>query len=130
MGGSEPSGLWAYFQMGGWAMYPIFALGVLGVGAAGRFAWRGEHQLVGFLRWLALTLLACGGFGFFAGMIKVSNAVAYRVAPEQGFTVLVAGFGEALNNITGALLFSVLICLLLAIGHRRFPEPNPGALAR
>lgn len=130
MQGSEPSGLWAYFQMGGWAMYPIFALGVLGVGAAGRFAWRGEHQLLGFLRWLTLTLVACGWFGFFAGMIKVSKAVGYRVPPEQGFTVLVIGFGEALNTVTGALLFTVLICLLIAIGYRRFPLPNPSAVAR
>ena len=130
MNGSEPSGLWAYFQMGGWAMYPIFALGVLGVGAAGRFAWRGEHQLLGFLRWLTLTLVVCGWFGFFAGMIKVSNAVGYRVPSEQGFAILVVGFGEALHNVTGALLFTVLICLLIAIGYRRFPLPNPGAVVR
>jgi hypothetical protein len=130
MESAAPSGLWAYFQLGGWVMYPIFALGVLGVGAAGRFAWRGEHQLLGFLRWLIATLVACGSFGFFAGMIMVSNAVGYRVPPERGFNVLVVGFGEALNNVTGALLFTVLICLLIAIGYRRFPSPNPGAVAR
>lgn len=130
MNSGEPSGLWAYFQLGGWAMYPIFALGVLGVGAAGRFAWRGEHQLLGFLRWLTLTLVACGWFGFFAGMIKASAAVGYRVPREQGFTIFVVGLGEALNNVTGALLFTVLIGLLIAIGYRRFPLPNPGAVAR
>jgi hypothetical protein len=127
MDGNPPSSLWQYFQNGGWAMYPIFVLGLLGVAASGRFAWRGEHQLLGFLRWLTLAVVTCGLFGFFAGMIKVANAV-YRVPAEKGFVVLIVGFGEALNNVTAALMFTVVICLLTAVGYRRFPLPNPSSV--
>lgn len=123
-------GLWAHFQMGGWAMYPIFAFGLLGVAAAGRFAWRGEHQLLQFLRWNALTVIACGLFGFFVGMIKASQYIAYRVPADKVLVTLIEGFGEALNNLSAALMFTVLLCLLTAIGTRRFPLPNPSAVAR
>jgi hypothetical protein len=122
--------LWHHFQEGGWAMWPIFGLGLVGVGAAGRFAWRGEHQLLAFVRWLLLTLLACGAFGFSSGMIKVFHYVAQRVAPENRGGILCEGTGEALNNISAGLLFVVVICLLVAIGQRRFPLPNPSAVPR
>jgi hypothetical protein len=120
--------LWQHFQMGGWAMYPIFVLGLLGVAAAGRFAWRGEHQLLQFLRWLLLTVIACGLFGFFAGMIKVTQAaIAF---PDKASLLMIEGFGEALNCVTSALMFTFFTCLLTAIGYRRFPQPNPSAVAR
>jgi hypothetical protein len=120
--------LWHAFQEGGWAMWPIFGLGLVGVGAAGRFAWRGEHQLLAFMRWLLLTLLACGAFGFSSGMIKVFHYAAERA--EDRALLLCEGTGEALNNISGSLLFVVVICLLVAIGQRRFPLPNPSAVPR
>jgi hypothetical protein len=79
--------LWHSFQEGRWAMYLIFALGLPGVGAAGRFAWRGEHQLVAFLRWVSFTLLASGAFGFFIGWQRVLQAVVFgldEAAPVGG----------------------------------------------
>jgi hypothetical protein len=131
--------LWHSFQEGGWAMYLIFALGLPGVGAAARFAWRGEHQLIAFLRWIALTLLASGWFGFFVGMQRALQAALSRLsefAPhdqglsEQRVYVLIEGLSEALNCVSGSLMFVVLIGLLGAVGHRRFPLPNPGAVPR
>src|SRR4051812_12718449 len=101
--------LWQSFHDGGWAMYLIFALGLPGVGAAGRFAWRGEHQLIAFLRWIALTLLAAGWFGFFIGEQKVLQAM---VSGLQGFPpaadglsdrrlwILVVGTREALTCVS------------------------------
>jgi hypothetical protein len=132
--------LWHSFQEGGWAMWLIFPLGLTAVGAAGRFAWRGEHQLVAFLRWMILTLLACGGFGFFAGAQNMLRYVVYQLPElplppdvplaEQRMRVLLDGMREALTCISGSLMFVVLICLLGAIGHRRFPLPNPAAVPR
>jgi hypothetical protein len=131
--------LWQSFGEGGWMMWEIFALGLPGVGAAGRFALRGEHQLLGFLRWLALTLLASGGFGFFVGMQRVLQAAVFwtnKFAPadqslsDQRVSVLLEGTREALTCISGALLFVVLIGLLGTVGLRRFPLPNPAAVPR
>jgi hypothetical protein len=44
--------------------------------------------------------------------------------------LLFEGTREALSCVSGALLFVIVICLLAAIGHRRFPQPNPGSVAR
>ena len=128
-------GLWQNFQEGGWAMYLIFALGLPGVGAAGRFAWRGEHQLIAFLRWIALTLVAAGWFGFFVGMQRALSALGQFAPPDQGMGekrvyILIMGLSEALNCVSGSLMFVVLIGLLGAVGHRRFPLPNPSAVPR
>ncbi|HVZ30965.1 MAG TPA: hypothetical protein VG963_00980 [Polyangiaceae bacterium] len=131
--------LWSSFQEGGWAMYFIFALGFLGVGAGGRFAWRGEHELLPFLRWLAITLIACGVFGFLIGWQRTLQAALghlTRFAPpdlpslEQRLFIVMEGTKEALNCLSAALMFVVIVCLLGAIGQRRFPLPNPGALSR
>ncbi|MEO8179122.1 MAG: hypothetical protein ABI895_09840 [Deltaproteobacteria bacterium] len=138
-GGNTDMALWHSFQEGGWAMYLIFALGLPGVGAAGRFAWRGEHQLLAFLRWIAATLLAAGWFGFFVGMQRALQAALSRLsefAPpdlaslEQRVYVLITGLREALTCVSGSLMFVVLIGLLGAVGHRRFPLPNPSAVPR
>jgi hypothetical protein len=133
-------GLWHSFREGGWAMYLIFAFGLLGVGAAGRFAWRGEHQLVGFVRWITLTVLACGAFGFFVGIQRLLGFAGERLptAPfwpelslsDRRATLLIEGTREALTCVSGALMFVVVICLLAAIGERRFPLPNPAAVPR
>ena len=128
------SNLWHSFQEGGWAMYVIFALGLPGVGAAGRFAWRGEHQLGAFLRWLTFTLFVTGLFGFFIGEQRVLQAVVGAAdageLTHQGLWLLFVGTREAMTCISGALMFIVVMGALVAIGHRRFPLPNPSAVPR
>lgn len=121
-------------------MYAIFAFGLTGVATAGRFAWRGEHQLLGFIRWMAATVLSSGWFGFFYGMQKVfaymvSQMADERVpndvlAVERRAYILLEGAKEALSCVSGSLMFFVFICLLGAIGQRRFPFPNPGSVLR
>jgi len=122
-------------------MYLIFALGLPGVGAAGRFAWRGEHQLIAFLRWTLMALLASGWFGFFIGEQRVLQAMLSgweglppfagpALTDHRVMMLLIEGTKEALNCVSGALMFVVLIGLLGAVGHRRFPLPNPSAVPR
>jgi hypothetical protein len=93
------SGLWHSFREGGWAMYPIFAFGFLGVGAAGRFAWRGEHQLVGFVRWITTTILACGAFGFFIGFQRM---LGFAGANSGHFRLSTASTGDPAFYASGA----------------------------
>ena len=132
-------GLWNSFREGGWAMYLIFAFGLTGVGAAGRFAWRGEHQLVSFVRWITATTFGCGFFGFFVGVQRMLRFVTDKLPtapfwpevelPERRVRILLEGTREALSCVSSALMFVVVICLLGAIGYRRFPLPNPGSMA-
>jgi hypothetical protein len=122
--------LWLAFQEGGWMMWFIFLFGLLALSAAGRFAWRGEHQLLGFVRWMCATTFASGVFGFLIGMSKVFQYVVHRVKPGERALILMEGTREALQNTSAALLFVVLVCLLVAVGHRRYPLPNPSAVPR
>lgn len=133
--------LWHSFQEGGWAMWLIFAFGLTAVGAAGRFAWRGEHQLTAFLRWMVALLLACGWFGFFVGSQRMLAAITHLMskahassadvpADDMPLYILMIGTREALTCVSSSLMFIVVVCLLTAIGYRRFPLPNPSAVPR
>lgn len=119
-----------HFRDGGWTMYLVFIVGLTGTGAAGRFAWRGEHQLLGFIRWNLLTLTFASWFGFCTGMLNVFAYILSRSAPEERLLDLMQGIREALNNPTAGLMFATLIGLLGAVGMRRFPLPNPSAAPR
>ncbi len=123
-----PVRLWAAFQDGGWMMWFIFLFGLLGAAAAVRLLWRGEHQLKPFIRWILLTTMVSGLFGFFTGMTKVLHFVVERAKPDDRFVILLIGTREALSNITAALMFITINCLLVAIAERRHPRPNPGSL--
>jgi len=111
-------------------MWFIFLFGLLAVTAGGRFALRGERQLLAFLPWVTATTLVAGVFGFVIGMSKVLSYVVYRAKPDERWLVLLDGTREALQNVSASLLFTVLTCLLIAIGFRRFPLPNPSAELR
>ena len=119
-----------HFKEGGWAMFVILAAGLVGTGAAGRFVWRGEHQLLGFIRWNLLTLLLAGLFGFCISMMKVFAYVQVLSAPDQRLLDLMEGTRESLNNPSAALMFALLLTVLTAVGLRRFPQPNPSAVPR
>lgn len=122
--------LWLAFQEGGWMMWFIFLFGLLALSAAGRFAWRGEHQLLGFVKWMCATAFISGVFGFLIGMSKVFYYVIHRVKPDERGLILMEGTREALQNLSAATLFVLIVCLLVAIGHRRYPLPNPSAVPR
>ena len=124
------SKLYHLFLEGGWVMYPVFALGFVSVGAAARFAWRGEHQLLAFIQWMLRSLLMAGAFGFVVSMMRV---LTYAQMPEdtrQMARLVMEGVSEASNNLAAALMFSCLSGVLVAVGQRRFPLPNPSAVAR
>jgi hypothetical protein len=122
--------VWNRFLEGGWTMYPVFGLGLLTVGAAGRFAWRGEHQLLGFIRWMIGALLAAGAFGFSVGMMRILTVSQGPDDPMLMARIVMEGTTEATHVPQLALMFLVFVCTLVAIGQRRFPLPNPSAVAR
>jgi hypothetical protein len=122
--------IWHHFQEGGWAMYPIFFIGLIAAGAAARFAWRGEHQLLGFIRWGIGATLSAGAFGFVVEMMRVLTASQSPDDPMLMARIVMEGSTEAANNPATALMFTVMVSVLVAVGQRRFPLPNPSAVAR
>jgi len=59
----------------------------------------------------------------------VLSYVVRQTTPEERWLILLQGTMEALNVPTFGLLFMVLACLLMAVGYRRFPTPNPSSRA-
>lgn len=127
--------LWDNWRDGGWGMWSVLVFGVLALVGAARFAWRGEHALTGFVRWMALTTGASAVLGFLVGMHKVLDAAIGnhpKFVPPTDATelaafrvlILLEGTKEASNCLSFALIFITLICLLVAIGYRRFPAPE------
>jgi hypothetical protein len=128
-------GMWDNWRDGGWGMWPILAFGILAILGAARFAWRGEHGLTGFVRWMALTTASSAVLGFCIGMHKVLDvAIGHdpRFEPPTSpveltdfrFRILFEGTKEASNCLSFGLILLTLTCLLLAIGYRRFPTPE------
>jgi hypothetical protein len=116
------------FREGGWVMFLIFALGLPGVGGGLRFVWKGEHQLVAFLRYNTGAVLLASWFGFVVGGMHVLWYLTERATEGERVTTALVGLREASNNLSAGFLFALLTWMLLAIGHRRFPVPNPSAL--
>jgi TRAP-type uncharacterized transport system fused permease subunit len=111
------------FQAGGWAMYFILAFGISAVYGAARFFWQGQAALERFSRTMMQTTALSAVFGFFVGMIAVAGYIeTHAKTLDMRLTILIAGTGEALNNLTLGLLLTTLSCLLLAVGQRRFPS--------
>jgi hypothetical protein len=121
---SLPARLWAAFHDGGWMMWFIFVFGLLGAGATVRLVRTGEYRLEPFIRWILLTTIVSGLFGFSVGMTKVLHYVVDRAKPDERLVILLLGTREALSNINAALMFTTINCLLVAIAHRRHPQPN------
>ncbi len=128
--------IWENWQDGGWGMWPILVFGVLAIVGAARFAWRGEHGLTGFIRWMSLTAASSAALGFSAGMHKVLDAAAGnnpRFEPpkdvaelaEFRIRILLEGTKEASNCLSFCLILLTLTFLLVAVGYRRFPAPEP-----
>jgi hypothetical protein len=124
--------LWQNWQDGGWGMWPILVFGVLSVIGAARFAWRGEHDLTGFVRWMLVTTGSSALLGFCSGMQAVFNYLRREEPAEVAkvtdwrIRILFEGTKEASNCLSFGLLLITLSCLLLAIGFRRYPAPQEG----
>ena len=122
--------LWQNWQDGGWGMWPILVFGVLAIIAAARFAWRGEHDLTAFVRWMLATTGSSALLGFSSAMHAVFNFLRKEEPAEVAHVadwrirILFEGTKEASNCLSLGLVLITLSCLLLAIGYRRFPAPE------
>ena len=108
------------FRNGGWAMFPVLALGLIGLAAAGHFAARGDARARGFLdafcRSLAWATLVAVGVNFMA----VFHALTNEAIPEHELTrILYMGSWEALSPLPMGGAFLVVIWFLIALGQRR-----------
>ena len=110
------------FRDGGWAMWAIFAFGLVGMAVAARFCWRGQRSLLDSVRWLIVALIASGCSGFLidlhavmqystVGLDKIHGAQTGVTADQRAYAVL-EGLNESLYCLSSAFLFIVTIAFL------------------
>jgi hypothetical protein len=114
------------FREGGWGMYPTFVFGLIALGTALRFAFRGDARLQGFIESMTRAIFYSGLLGFVTGMIMVARYIEGH--PDMdALRILVEGAGEAVNNLALAFTLISLIHLVMAVGRRRVDARRPAA---
>jgi hypothetical protein len=101
---------------GGWAMYPMLAVGILLIGVAITYAYRPLPEKRTLLFGLGALTLLLGATGFVFGVMASLRAV--ELPPDQRYLVWV-GLRESLNNVALALLLATVGVVALVIGGTR-----------
>lgn len=116
MGGFNP------IEEGGFATWSTLAWGFAGLFFAAFFAARPTKARWAFLKAMQLTVFASAMVGTLFGSIAVTKAYqrcSQMADCRDGHLILVAGFGEALNNLALGFVFITLIAFVSAFGRLR-----------
>lgn len=106
------------FHAGGWPMYPILLSGVLLIAAAARYARSPEARHLQLVRELRLVTLGCGVLGSILGVIHSLSGLN-MVPGEARSMVFAMGVSESINDVSSAILWTLLAGILTAIGALR-----------
>ena len=114
------------FQNGGWGMFPVLGLGLLGLAAAGHFAARGDATARGSVealsRALVWTIVVAVSTDFMAVFHALTNE---SIADAQLTRILYMGSWEVLSPLPMGAAFLALIWVLIAVGQRRVDARVP-----
>src|SRR5262245_15439387 len=110
-----------FFIEGGYAMYPVLALGVVLVWAAARYARDGEPVRLRFIIACALALAVAAVHGTWTDvkMVLFHLADESRVPDAMFARVLVTGLKESTGPVVLASALGVLAAILVCIGVYR-----------
>jgi drug/metabolite transporter (DMT)-like permease len=109
-----------YFLDGGFAMYPVAALGLLAIAASLLYAMRRDTSLGSVTVAVSVAALAMGLCGTAVGISSTCRAVR-EVPGDEQLAILVEGINESLHNAVLALMCIVLVGIIAAIGALRRP---------
>ncbi len=108
------------FRNGGFGMYPVLVLGLVGLATAAFFAARGDKRARGFLQQLVRSLVWAMIVATTLDFMAVFHYLTGEAVPAEQMTrTLYEGAFEALSPLPMGGAFLMLIYLLLAIGERR-----------
>ena len=106
---------------GGAPMIVIVLFGLVGSGAAARFAWQPELGRVPYIAALCLAVLCSIPASMAADWMAVATNVAGHVEPSdpQFWLIVLEGSGEAMSPAIVGFSVLAVIVLVSAIGFRR-----------
>ena len=114
------------FRNGGWAMFPVLGLGLIGLAAAGHFAARGDARSRGFLDAITRSLAWATVTAVAMDFQSVFHALTNESIPDAQLTrILYMGSYEALSPLPMGGAFLVMIWFLVAVGQRRVDARVP-----
>lgn len=114
------------FQNGGWGMFPVLGLGLLGLAAAAHYAARADARSRGSIEALSRALVWTIVVAVSTDFMAVFHALTNESIPEAQLTrILYMGSWEALSPLPMGAAFLVLIWLLVAVGQRRVDARVP-----
>lgn len=114
-----------FFREGGFGMFPILALGLIGIVAGALFMWRPDREKAGFFAWLAVAQVSATVMGLVSDLGAVFTHVPSN--PEWSHSPdlhLIVMTGIAESTRPGTLGFALLgvMSFLVAVGYRRMPR--------
>ena len=114
------------FTDGGWGMFPILGVGIVGLLTSAYYALRADPKTRGFLDLLAKGLFWFIVTSFASNLVAVMHALGSNMSFEESAAgdrmmtrILYVGFGESLSPMVMGPAFLALIYTLTAIGQRR-----------
>jgi hypothetical protein len=114
-----------FFREGGVSMFPILALGLIGVVSGALFMWRPDGQRAGFFVWLGVAQACATIVGIVSDLgavfTNVPRSAEWSHSPDLHLIVM-TGLAECTRP--GTMGFSLLgvMALLVAVGYRRMPR--------
>lgn len=114
-----------FFREGGFGMFPILALGLLGIVSGALFMWRPDRDKAGYFAWLGVSQLCATLVGLVSALgavfTHVPNNPEWAHSPDLHLIVMT---GLAESTRPGTLGFAMLgvMAVLVTIGYRRMPR--------
>lgn len=102
------------FKMGGWGMFPTLIFGLIFAAVSIRYAVSPKKQQIPLVISLGVLTLSSGLLGFVTGMITTAAYYGDMNAPDPRIPMI--GFGESLNNVAFALIFTTFAAIAVTIG--------------
>ena len=110
------------FHNGGWGMWPTLVVGLLMIGVSARYAVSPDKRFVPLIVASGTLTFLTGALGFVTGLI--ASTTSSFDAIEARPTLMLAGFGESLNDVALALVLLAVGMIAVTVGaarHARTP---------
>jgi hypothetical protein len=109
-----------FFRAGGWSMFLVLALGVIGLVAAALFARRPDPSKVDAIKALTLAEILSVASGVTSDLSTVGYAIAEGKFPNAPLQqIAFGGFAESMSPAIMGFGLLTIVWLIMAVGYRR-----------
>lgn len=111
------------FCMGGWGMWPTMIFGLIFAAISIRYAVSPNKRQIPLIVSLGVLTLSSGLLGFTTGLITTAHFYTQELNADP--RIPWQGFGESLNNVAFALIFTTFAAVAVTIGAHKLSKSEP-----